>query len=216
MNLQDKTSREQVLKNVRNALLIRTEMTFPDVDYEKNIYVKKQEELDVLFANELIKNGGKFNYCANTQELVQFLKFLLDTNQYSHFFTKSNKIKNLCTSNNLPVKDDSASLFTSKVSIGGCESVIARLGSVLVSSRQQSGRKLNFFPETHIVLVFPSQIVFTLKQGLKLLSEKYKSKYPSMLGLISGPSRTFEIERNLVIGSHGPKELIVIMIEEPI
>lgn len=214
MNLQDKTSREQVLKNIRNAILTKTEMTFPDVDLEKQIYNVENDDLELLFATELIKVGGKFNYCANTDELIDTLKLLMKDKNIDSFFAKSDKIIKTLSKHGLTVKNDDQSFLSAKAGITGCEALIARTGSVMVSSRQLSGRRLNFLPETHIIIARPAQIVFTVKAAFHLLSEKYPQKLPSMITTITGPSRTADIEKTLVMGAHGPKELIVIIIEQ--
>ena len=52
-----------------------------------------------------------------------------------------------------------------------------------------------------------------LKDGFKRLKNKYGQNLPSMVCNITGPSRTADIEKTLVLGAHGPKELIVFLIE---
>jgi len=98
----------------------------------------------------------------------------------------------------------------------GCEFLVAHLGSVLISSAQISGRRLNVFPETHIVVANEVQIVDFLDNALEKLQEKYKNKLPSLISNITGPSRTADIEKTLVMGMHGPKTLIVIIAIEPL
>ena len=46
------------------------------------------------------------------------------------------------------------------------------------------------------------------------MKKKYPDNYPSMISLITGPSRTADIEKTLVMGAHGPKELYVFLIED--
>ncbi|RLD60658.1 MAG: hypothetical protein DRJ05_04215, partial [Bacteroidetes bacterium] len=100
------------------------------------------------------------------------------------------------------------------VGITYCEYLIARLGSIMISSRQTSGRRLNVYPENHIVIARSSQIVPDLKDALNNIKEKYKDNFPSMISVITGPSRTADIEKTLVMGAHGPRELYVFLIDE--
>src|SRR3546814_3121203 len=86
-----------------------------------------------------------------------------------------------------------------------CEALIARNGSVLMSSAQSSGRRLSVFPHAHIVVAWSGQLVTDLKDGFRLLKEKYGDKVPSYTGIITGPSRTADIEKTLVLGAHGPR-----------
>jgi L-lactate dehydrogenase complex protein LldG len=64
----------------------------------------------------------------------------------------------------------------------------------------------------HIVLVSLDQIVATLSDALELVRTGYAGRMPSMVSFITGPSRTGDIERILVLGAHGPKELLVILV----
>src|SRR3546814_2452699 len=59
-----------------------------------------------------------------------------------------------------------------------CEALIARNGSVLMSSAQSSGRRLSVFPHAHIVVAWSGQLVTDLKDGFRLLKEKYGDKVP--------------------------------------
>jgi len=92
-----------------------------------------------------------------------------------------------------------------------CESLVAQTGSILVSSATCGGRALSILPHVHIVLAHAGQIQPTLGDALAAAQARHRGRMPSMLGFITGPSRTGDIERILVLGAHGPKELIVIV-----
>jgi L-lactate dehydrogenase complex protein LldG len=64
-----------------------------------------------------------------------------------------------------------------------------------------------------VVLAHSNQIVESIKDGFIKIEEKY-DHLPSQISLISGPSRTADIEKTLVMGAHGPRELIVLIQEE--
>ena len=84
----------------------------------------------------------------------------------------------------------------------------------MVSSKQPSGRRLNVFPESHIVIAYSSQLVPDIKDALKKMQEKYHNNLPSLITVITGPSRTADIEKTLVMGAHGPKQLYLFLIDE--
>jgi L-lactate dehydrogenase complex protein LldG len=65
----------------------------------------------------------------------------------------------------------------------------------------------------HIVIAYTSQLVEDIKDGLRLVQERYGDRLPSMISMISGPSRTADIEKTLVLGAHGPKELVLFLVE---
>jgi len=84
----------------------------------------------------------------------------------------------------------------------------------MISAGQQSGRRLNVYPEVHIVFSKTSQIVSELKDAFAGMEERYGTKMPSLVSVITGPSRTADIEKTLVMGAHGPKELFVFLVDE--
>lgn len=91
-----------------------------------------------------------------------------------------------------------------------CDALVAQTGSVLVSSRSAGGRALSVLPPHHVVLARREQLVPDLTAAFALVRKKYAPDYPSMLSFITGPSRTGDIERILVLGAHGPKQLTVL------
>lgn len=96
--------------------------------------------------------------------------------------------------------------------ITACEALVAQTGSILVSSATCGGRSLSVLPPVHVVIATPDQLVGTLADAFDLVRERHSGGMPSMLSFITGPSRTGDIERILVLGAHGPKELIVILV----
>ena len=59
-----------------------------------------------------------------------------------------------------------------------------------------------------------SQLQYDIKDGLEFIRTKYGTNIPSMICLETGPSRTADIEKTLVLGAHGPKELLVFLIDD--
>ena len=94
--------------------------------------------------------------------------------------------------------------------VSECDALIAQTGSVLVTSRSAGGRALSVLPPHHVVLAQRDQLVPDLPAAFDLVKKKYADNYPSMISFITGPSRTGDIERILVLGAHGPKKLTVL------
>jgi L-lactate dehydrogenase complex protein LldG len=95
------------------------------------------------------------------------------------------------------------------VGITECDALIAQTGTVLVTSRSAGGRALSCLPPHHVVVARRSQLVPDLPAAFALVKQKYGGNYPSMISFITGPSRTGDIERILVLGAHGPKRLTI-------
>lgn len=94
--------------------------------------------------------------------------------------------------------------------ISECDALIAQTGSVLVTAVSAGGRALSVLPPHHIVLARREQLLADLPAAFDLIQRKYGEHYPSFIGLITGPSRTGDIERILVLGAHGPKKLTIL------
>jgi L-lactate dehydrogenase complex protein LldG len=83
-----------------------------------------------------------------------------------------------------------------------------------MTSRQLAGRRLSIFPPVHIVVATTFQLLPDIKDGLAFVQKKYGDKLPSMISLVTGASRTADIEKTLVLGAHGPKELVLFLIDD--
>ena len=100
-----------------------------------------------------------------------------------------------------------------QAAITSCEALIARTGTILVSSAANS-RTLTIWPPIHIVYAKKSQLVMETKDGMLLVKNRYGKTIPSLLSFITGPSRTADIEGTLVIGAHGPSEIYVFIVDD--
>lgn len=98
--------------------------------------------------------------------------------------------------------------------ITGCDFLVAQTGSLLVSGPSAGGRALSVLPPHHVVVAKTSQVVPDLTTALQQARLRYAAQWPSFLSFITGPSRTGDIERILVLGAHGPKRLTVFLISE--
>lgn len=96
--------------------------------------------------------------------------------------------------------------------ISECDALVAHTGSVLVTSRTAGGRALSVLPPHHVVLARRDQLLGGLPDAFELVKRKYAPNYPSLISFITGPSRTGDIERILVLGAHGPKKLTIFCI----
>lgn len=91
-----------------------------------------------------------------------------------------------------------------------CEALVAQTGSVLVTNKSSGGRAASVLPPHHVVVARAAQLLPDLPTAFALLAQKYAATdYPSLISFITGPSRTGDIERILVLGAHGPKRLTI-------
>ena len=98
-------------------------------------------------------------------------------------------------------------------SVTGCEYLVARTGSIVMSAAEQSGRTVSVYAPVHICIAYTHQLVFDIKDALQSIKEKYAGSIPSFITFASGPSRTADIEKTLVTGVHGPKEVYLFLVD---
>lgn len=216
---EETTTKEKILKKVRKAL-IQKSASATNIDFDSDIYQKAEEPLEIIFAQQLTKLNGKFIYCENEKELCENLSLLIGENKWDNpekngegIFCFEKKAKDILKKSKINFSENEKDIRHVNVGISLCESLAARTGSVIVSSKQTSGRRLPAFANYHIVIAYSSQLVYTIKEALSGLKKKYGNNLPSMIVNISGPSRTADIEKTLVQGAHGPKEIYVFLVE---
>lgn len=209
---EETTTKEKILKKVRKAL-IQKSIGAATIDFDSDIYQKSEEPLEVLFAQQLTKLNGKFIYCESEKDLSANLSHLIEENKWDNVFCFEKEAKEILKKSNILFLENEKDIRYANVSISLCEYLSARTGSVIVSSRQTSGRRLPAFGNYHIVIAYTSQLVYTLKEALTGIKKKYQNNFPSMIVNIAGPSRTADIEKTLVQGAHGPKEIYVFLVD---
>ena len=209
------TSREKILKKVRKALIATAKDELPgNIDFDSPIYETPNEPLEIMFAQQFTKLNGKFVFCEDEKDFLINLKALIFENKWENVHVIDSKIGGLLKEGNVSFSDKPEDLNKTNVGLTGCEYLVARLGTVMVTSKQASGRRLVVLPNYHIVVAYTSQLVLNLKDALKGIKEKYGNQPPSMITAISGPSRTADIEKTLVQGAHGPKEIYLMLIDD--
>ncbi len=213
--MQESTSKEKVLKKIRNALVNKAVDAVPkDVDFDSPIYNMPDQPLEITFAERFTELTGKFIYCENEKELQDNLKAVITENKYEHIGCFEKHIQQYLQKAGLNFYPDSNDILKVKTSITACEFLVARTGSIVVSSRQKTGRQLHIYPDTHIVIATLSQLVPDIKDALQGIKERYEDKIPSFISFITGPSRTADIEKTLIIGAHGPKEIYLFLLDD--
>ena len=202
------SSKEKILKKIREALSNPVPLPFPKSEGSTGIFPPPDKELEVLFAEEFTNLTGKFAFCLDEADAKNQLQLLIAQRKWMKIYSKENELLSFF-SPTLQTDD----LHNCEAAITSCHYLIARTGSMLLSSSQQHGRTGSVYAPVHICIAYTDQIVFDTRDALKLMKETYGNKLPSSLTFAAGPSRTADIEKTLVIGIHGPKEVYVFLID---
>jgi L-lactate dehydrogenase complex protein LldG len=205
-------SKENILKRIRKALSHSTPLPFPQSEGSQPVFPPLQQEPEVEFAEQFNQLQGKFIYCINQQELAFQLSSLVKKQDWNKVFCAEEKLI-APLAGQLSDRLVSTGLADCDVSITGCEFLVARTGTIVLSSAQQNGRSASVYAPIHICIAFTNQLVYDIRDALQASKEKYGQKLPSLISFATGPSRTADIEKTLVVGVHGPKEVYVFLVE---
>lgn len=206
------TSKENILKKIRKALSQSTPVPFAESDGSDFLFQPQTQEPEVEFAENFTQLLGIFSYCVNEQEMTDQLDTLIKNKQWDKLYCVEDSIKKSLSVHGLQPNWHN-DLASCNASLTRCEFLVARTGSIIMSSAQASGRTTSVYAPVHICIAYTSQLVYDLKDGLQLLKDKYPNQLPSLITAATGPSRTADIEKTLVVGIHGPKEVYVFLIE---
>ncbi|SFD71425.1 LutC/YkgG family protein [Thermophagus xiamenensis] len=203
-------SREIILSNLRKAGKRAWEDRWSETVPEGNVFDTISDP-PAYFKQELESLGGQVFIENNEVAAWTRLGKLKQERGWKQFWVADEELKKKCLELDLPVSECVPGEEDEDISVGltSCEALIALTGSILVSSAA-SGRKINIFPPIHVVIAGKDLLVDSIKDGLEKIENKYGGR-PSQISLISGPSRTADIEKTLVMGAHGPRELITII-----
>jgi L-lactate dehydrogenase complex protein LldG len=206
-------SRGIILNKIKQALSKQKNLQEPN--FYSPIFTKSDEsDLSIVFAENFIKTKGEFVFCVSEEECTSALAIIIEKKELKNIFAWEESLYPLLEQSKIPFSKLDTNFTHADTGITFCEKLIARTGSVLISSGTRSGRRLSVYPPLHIVIAYTSQIVYDIEDGLAAVRKKYENNLPSMISLISGPSRTADIEKTLVLGAHGPKELILFLIDD--
>lgn len=207
------TARENILKKIKQALTQPVPVPFPErVKETGSVFQPASDDLDVLFAQHFTQLQGRFAFCENEKELASQLNMLFIKREWKAIYCKEEELKQ-----NLQQAGFKAMTATDiescDASVTGCEYLVARTGSMVMSSGQESGRTVSVYAPVHICIAYTDQLVYDVEEALVSLKEEYGEQLPSMITLATGPSRTADIEKTLVVGVHGPKEVFCFLVQ---
>ena len=212
-----KRSPEEISASVREKILAQLKSAQSNIEYpllsdftdEGDFVFPEPDDLLQTFCDELEEIKGKVIIAGSEKEATEKLnKLLSQKNINSLYCTDEYLLKNL--SSNIPIESRTEKFEDMEAAITRCELLIARSGTVVVSSAF-SGRRLNVFPPVHIIWAQKKQLVPFISDAVNRLKDKYGNDFPSQVTFVTGQSRTADIEKTLVMGAHGPRELIVVI-----
>ena len=205
------TAKENILQRVKQALASPVPLPFDDIQEEQELFEQPAESLAETFAAAFTGIQGNFVYCEKASQLPLLVKRLIEAKKWDKVYCENPAWKPFMQAAGFPLTTD---LAACDVSITDCELLVARTGTIVLGSAQVQGRTASVYAPIHVCIAYTSQLVFDVTDALKHLQLKYGNELPSFLSFASGPSRTADIEKTLVTGVHGPKEVFCFLVED--
>lgn len=215
-SIGESTNKEQILAKVREAVMTRDENKFSDVNMQADTWTpfKEEDGADFTFVERFKDNGGIFIYFESKDDFIEAMRQYVVDNQWEPLCSTSLKIAEVFKDSGIELCHDYATKRKKTVSITDCECLIAQTGSVMVTDACAGSRAA--FSNADVLLVYasPTQIVASMKDAMKLIKERYNNKKPSETVIISGPSKSIEIDNQLVIGAQGIRQIALFLVED--
>ncbi|HEY6902098.1 MAG TPA: LUD domain-containing protein [Puia sp.] len=206
------SAKENILKKIRQALSESTPIPFPQSEGSHSVFQPSTQELEIEFAEQFTRLLGKFVFCADHKELVDQLNALVAAQGWKKLYCREDKIRTLLKGHGFEGFSNT-DLGDCDAAVTGCENLVARTGSIILSSASPSGRTASVYAPVHICIAYTDQLVYEVRDGLVALKERYGQQLPSLMTFATGPSRTADIEKTLVVGVHGPKQVYLFLID---
>ena len=203
------SAKENILKKIRKALSESTPIPFPQSEGTHSVFQPLKQDLEIEFAEQFTKLLGKFVFCVDHKELVEQLNALVVAQGWKSIFCREEKLRKTLEGNAFAAPLQAKDLGECEAAITTCETLVARTGTIVLSSANPSGRTVSVYAPVHICIAYTDQLVYDIRDALLGLKEKYGQQLPSVMSFATGPSRTADIEKRIVLGVHGPREIHV-------
>ncbi|MDZ4782416.1 MAG: lactate utilization protein C [Planctomycetia bacterium] len=226
-------NREQFLAQVRTAAAAgRMYRVHPRPHAHGKYEPADEAEAQARFHREVVNAGGAFHPLDDGLALRELLASLIDRHAcrsaivWRHPALERHGVYGMLDqlgvtwldaerAERLAPTERRAAWLAADLGITAADFAIAETGSVVVQSRRGQERMASLLPKVHLAIVEPAMIVPDLFDLFARLELHGLDQLPSNLTLITGPSKTGDLELRLVTGVHGPKAWHVAMINTP-
>src|SRR4051812_13967419 len=114
------TSKEKILKKIRNALIHKSTQDIGDVDNESEIFTTSEEPLEIQFAQNFSAVNGRFVFCENETEFIENFEFISQDNEWQNLFCLEPKLKDLLKKAKIKFSDKEQDLLGTDIGITLC------------------------------------------------------------------------------------------------
>ena len=212
------TNNEQILALLRNAVIEKPEAMFKDIDLRTDTWkpISEEDGSAITFVQRFKDMGGIFIYLENEAELGECLKQLAPQNGWGTLWCTSPEMQALLEKYGVnyvvdkPNRNDNPKI----ANIIPCDYLIAQTGSIVVTDGRAGSRKAYTDPDILLVMARTDQIVVGLKEAMQKLNKQLGDAGTSQAVILTGTSRSYDIEQEIVQGVFGPRQIAVFLVDE--
>lgn len=209
--MKESTKKEKILKKLRDAQLAYVDKPVSNIDMDSPIHEDFYDDLNVVFAESFVRNNGHFVYCEGIQETIDSIRFFMQNENWDSIFCADKMIQKILNTAGVPYTEDPNELIVKKIGFSSCVHLIARSGSIMVSSTN-AYRKMFSSVKVLVFIATVDQVLPDLKAAYKLIKESKSNSLPSMISTLTGVSTCTDIEGNLFAGL-GPQKIFLFLVD---
>ncbi|MBR4391672.1 MAG: LUD domain-containing protein [Bacteroidales bacterium] len=211
------TTKEQILAKVRNATIEKPEAMFKDIDLRTDTWmpIKEEDGNAITFVQKFKDMGGIFIYLEDEAEFGECMKQLAPQNGWEPLWCSHPAMQELLNRYGIAYSNECQREEHQKlVAFTSCQHLIAQTGSILLTDLDTRSRRTYTEADVLLILAHTDQIVSGLKEALHNLNGTLDESEISQAIILTGMTRTYDIEQNLVFGVHGPRQIAVFLIDD--
>ncbi|HPE86368.1 MAG: hypothetical protein EOL88_06950 [Bacteroidia bacterium] len=210
--MDESISKEKVLREVRNSLISRVDNPYSSSDTALPVFPELSDDAAVVFADNLTQQGARFVYCSSVEEFMETVYLVAHQYHWNEVVCHEAQVREILDAIGIKHTEsfDPESNF---IYVTSCEAIIARHGSILLSSAQPLSRKALALANTQVIFALASQLHSDLQPALKAIRTKYKQKLPAFLTSVTGPATFKSPSVRAIPAPTGINDLVVFLID---
>lgn len=210
------TNRESMLRRIREAVTAGNRAGgSPALPERGNVgYQGAGRDLISRFRDEWTAAGGKLHVVADVEAAAQVVAELVRMRSIQRVLLGDGKLAAALLPDGMEIVtgEPRSAWFAAEMGLTEVDYLVAETGSIVLASRREQARSFSLLPPLHVAVAERRQLVPDLFDLFALLGMR-RHELPSSLSVITGPSKTGDIELRLVTGVHGPGEVHVVLID---
>lgn len=204
------SSREKILAKLSNPSNSILEKFYTS---DESPFILPEKDLGKYFKEQLDSISGRCILCKDRSSLINEIKKTLAEKGLQKIHCEDCNIQAILSDAGIAYNEDFDDKNIADASITPCDALSARTGSVIVSSATLGQRQIQIYPPVHIVIAYENQLFDDLPNAFNYIEQQGVIYNSSVFSVITGPSRTADIEKTLILGAHGPKDFFVFLVQ---